>query len=68
MGLVWEEIPTEFKNTLGRPMSAQSVTFRARVPGGWLVWTLMGIGAGGLGGSTSGGLSFYPDPEHKWDV
>ena len=35
--------------------------YRARVPGGWLIfiWT---PGRGGLGGVT-----FYPDPNHAWD-
>lgn len=31
---------------------------RAKVPGGWLIthnW------------SEAGGLTFFPDPEHKWD-
>ena len=34
--------------------------YRARVPGGWLIfiWT---PGGGGLGGVT-----FYPDPNHAW--
>ena len=32
--------------------------YRAKVPGGWLVciWDSYGIG-----------LTFYPDPDHKWD-
>ncbi len=34
-------------------------TARAKVPGGWLVAT---------GGTTAyAGVTFYPDPEHKWD-
>ena len=35
--------------------------YRARVPGGWLIfiWT---PGRSGLGGVT-----FYPDPNHAWD-
>lgn len=35
--------------------------YRARVPGGWLIfiWT---PGRGGLGSVT-----FYPDPNHAWD-
>jgi hypothetical protein len=31
--------------------------FRAKVPGGWLVVTKSNSG---------GGVTFYPDPEHKW--
>ena len=32
---------------------------RAKVPGGWLV-----MASGGQGLS---GVTFYPDPEHRWD-
>jgi len=35
--------------------------YRARVPGGWLVFTRI-PGPSGLGGVT-----FYPDPNHTWD-
>jgi hypothetical protein len=31
--------------------------FRTRVPGGWLVLVIQ----------NTSGLTFYPDPEHKWD-
>jgi hypothetical protein len=31
---------------------------RAKVPGGWLVIATSNSG---------GGLTFYPDPQHKWD-
>jgi hypothetical protein len=34
-------------------------TCRAKVPGGWLVAILNGSGSG---------ITFYPDPNHKWDV
>ena len=33
-------------------------TYRAAVPGGWLVFFQMG---------TAGGVTFYPDHEHRWD-
>ena len=33
-------------------------TFRAKLPGGWLVAT---------GESAARGIAFYPDPEHAWD-
>jgi hypothetical protein len=43
-----------------RPGFARSKAqgYRAKVPGGWLVciWDSYGIG-----------LTFYPDPDHKWD-
>jgi hypothetical protein len=32
--------------------------YRAKVPGGWLVFMQMG---------TAGGMVFYPDLEHRWD-
>ncbi len=31
---------------------------RAKVPGGWLIASAVG---------QSGAVTFYPDPEHKWD-
>ena len=33
-------------------------TFRAKVPGGWLVV---------VSSTVEGGLTFYPDPRHDWD-
>jgi hypothetical protein len=32
--------------------------YRAKVPGGWLVFTYW---------SDKSGQVFYPDPEHRWD-
>ncbi len=45
----------------GKPPSVLSPRFmaRAKVPGGWLV----GIGGNGM----FSGITFYPDPHHKWD-
>ena len=31
---------------------------RAKIPGGWLLVATSNAG---------GGLTFYPDPQHKWD-
>jgi hypothetical protein len=31
---------------------------RAKIPGGWLLLAASNSG---------GGLTFYPDPQHKWD-
>ncbi len=50
MALQWQEV-----NCLS-DMSLS--TYRAKVPGGWLVWT---------GRYDQGGLTFYPDPNHEWD-
>jgi hypothetical protein len=33
-------------------------TYRAKVPGGWLVMASVKEGIG---------ITFYPDPEHVWD-
>jgi hypothetical protein len=35
--------------------------YRARVPGGWLVF----IWTPGRGGLTD--VTYYPDPDHRWD-
>jgi len=34
--------------------------YRARVPGGWLVYVHLDPDCGG-------GVTFYPDKDHKWD-
>jgi len=44
--LQWQEV-----------MSNQGRVYRAKVPGGWLIW----------GHSTDASPSFYPDPQHAWD-
>lgn len=36
-------------------------TWRAKVPGGWLVLTIMD------GQVTTHSMAFYPDPAHEWD-
>jgi len=54
-GLVWEELKSS---------RAEDGVFhlhwnvhRTKVPGGWLVLVI----------TNTSGLTFYPDPEHKWD-
>ena len=42
----WEELSSEPYRT-----------WRAKVPGGWLI---------GIGAADSKGLAFYPDPDHSW--
>ena len=39
-------------------LSANTIVNRARIPGGWLLVSTSTAG---------GGVTFYPDPEHKWD-
>ncbi len=60
----WEIIPGGFRED-----KAASLTMhRAKVPGGWLVYI---YGSHYSPRTRSdwghGGLTFYPDPEHKWD-
>ena len=80
--LKWEWVEVGSINT-GRPTrypGAKITTYRiaypqqierAKVPGGWLVAFSEGAsGAGSYGGECgfgSGGLTFYPDPNHRWD-
>lgn len=53
--LVWEELKSSREGggifTLGWDIH------RTKVPGGWLVLVI----------HNTSGLTFYPDPEHKWD-
>ncbi len=51
MALIWENLVIESITDIA---SVQ----RAKVPGGWLVVTAL---------ITGGGMTFYPDPEHRWD-
>ncbi len=39
----------------------QVETWRAKVPGGWLVMSLIPVGKDTLS------TMFYPDPQHEWD-
>ena len=48
---VWESLTVE---SVTGVVAAQ----RAKVPGGWLVAVSLTCGAG---------VTFYPDPEHRWD-
>jgi hypothetical protein len=44
------------KLDVGASLSVQ--VNRAKIPGGWLLVSTSNAG---------GGVTFYPDPEHKWD-
>jgi hypothetical protein len=46
--LNWEQVELGWFNT-----------WRAEVPGGWLVWVRTDSGTG---------LTFYPDPQHQWKL
>ncbi len=51
MAIIWENLQIESITDI------QSVQ-RAKVPGGWFVAIALISG---------GGMTFYPDPEHRWD-
>lgn len=55
-GLVWEELKSSRAD--GGVFALQWDVHRAKVPGGWLVLVI----------HNATGLTFYPDPDHKWDV
>ncbi len=52
MALRWEEV------NVTNPVFSDTVTARAKVPGGWLVRVQYRDGVG---------VTFYPDPDHGWD-
>ena len=53
--LVWEELKSSRKG--GGIFTMGWHVHRTKVPGGWLVLVI----------HNTSGLTFYPDPEHKWD-
>lgn len=48
--IVWEECTS---------VGGLLAVLRAKVPGGWLVYASNGY-------HHHGGITFYPDPEHRW--
>jgi hypothetical protein len=48
--IVWEDVEST---------GGLLAVLRARVPGGWLVYASNGY-------HHHGGMTFYPDPEHRW--
>lgn len=57
--LIWNRIEDDWKDS-SKP---EGYTYRAEVPGGWLISVWAGSDKKQPYG---GGLTFYPDPEHKW--
>lgn len=57
--LKWEPLRVE-------PSATITDVQRSRVPGGWLIYVCNNIADPEMP-SAHGGLTFYPDPEHKWD-
>ena len=58
---VWEELEPRVSYLSGKVGKAAPF-YRAKVPGGWIVCLLAAVPNGG-----AGGLTFFPDPDHKWD-
>lgn len=56
--LSFHSLPTQLDGKKPGHLSPRLLA-RAKVPGGWLV----GIGANQM----FSGVTFYPDPQHKWD-
>jgi len=61
MGIDWEYLGKESLPP-GAVFPKTVETWRAKVPGGWLVLTTMPTSDGTVQSTT-----FYPDPEHGWD-
>jgi len=53
--LVWEELDSS--RSEGGMFKLDWKVHRAKVPGGWLVLVM----------HNASGITFFPDPEHKWD-
>lgn len=65
MTINWDRLPTQCPPTMssGEPSPEWDFkTLRAKVPGGWLVFNQ----ARNWGRSYSG-MTFLPDPDHRWD-
>lgn len=59
--LAWKSVP----ETYSGQREESFATYRAAVPGGWLV----AVWATEKGNRKwGGGLTFVPDPEHRWTV
>ena len=53
--LVWHKLNSS--RAEGRAFKLGWDVHRAKVPGGWLVLVI----------HNTSGLTFYPDPDHRWD-
>ena len=53
--LIWQEVDSSRAG--GGVLKLGWNVHRTKVPGGWLVLVI----------HNTTGLTFYPDPEHKWD-
>jgi len=66
----FSKLDWEFIEQNNKPISASeqgSYTRRVKIPGGWLVESVIrGMVSDGIGYGL--GLTFVPDPEHKWKI
>ena len=56
----WEDLGYQKATStkfMGKEIPVGVEMYRTPVPGGWLILII----------SSSSSVSFYPDPEHKWD-
>ena len=53
--LVWQELNSS--RAEAGVFNLNWVVYRTKVPGGWLVLVM----------HNTSGLTFFPDPDHKWD-
>lgn len=56
--LVWQQLTSTRAEQSWRHVGWE--VHRARVPGGWFVLTR-------IEGGPPQGMTFYPDPQHRWD-
>lgn len=54
----WEELKADYRTLDGKVYELRPPMRRAKIPGGWLIMA---------GGNEEIGITFYPDPQHKWD-
>lgn len=64
--LVWEAIEETYDELHDPPNSYGGYTYRAWVPGGWLV--AIWAGKGPFDHAWGGGITFVPDPGRTWDI
>ena len=65
--LKWEMLAGNAALTTQFKAAPPSRVHRSKIPGGWLVETYRPSFRDGLLAANGVGLTFVPDPEHKWD-
>ena len=59
--LMWKRVEDDWSDPPSK--AATGYTYRARVPGGWLVSVWAGTKDNQKWG---GGITYYPDPDERW--